>query len=157
MSASSRLNKVILMFELGTVVALQLLTIVMIVVATAVLFVLAFRALGAVGNIGTVANLLFVVQRSIAGILIVVLGLEILETLKAYFRDHYVRLEVIIVVAIISVSRHLVQADFEHASPASLLGLAAVIVALTVGYFLIKKALYEFPPGKVESRTASES
>jgi uncharacterized membrane protein (DUF373 family) len=157
MSASSRLNKVILMFELATVVALQLLTIVMIVVATAVLFVLAFRALGAVGNIGTVADLLFVVQRSIAGILIIVLGLEILETLKAYFRDHYVRLEVIIVVAIISVSRHLVQVDFEHASPTSLLGLSAVIVALTVGYFLIKKALYAFPPEKVESRTASES
>jgi uncharacterized membrane protein (DUF373 family) len=156
MSASSRLDKVILWFELATVVALQLLTIVMILVATGVLFVLAFRALGAVGNIGTVADLLFVVQRSIAGILIIVLGLEILETLKAYFRDHYVRLEVIIVVAIISVSRHLVQVDFEHVSPTSLLGLSAVIVALTVGYFLVKKALYEFPREKVESRTPSE-
>jgi hypothetical protein len=32
------------------------------------------------------------------GAIALVLGLEVLETLKAYFRDHHVRLEVILVV-----------------------------------------------------------
>jgi uncharacterized membrane protein (DUF373 family) len=51
----------------------------------------------------------------------VVLGSEVLETLKAYFRDHHVRLEVIIVVAIVAVSHHLVQVDFERTSPLRML------------------------------------
>ncbi len=91
------------------------------------------------------AELLFVVPRSISGVLTVVLGLEVLETLKAYFRDHHVRLEVILVVAIIAAGRHLVQVDFEHASAPGLLGLSAVILTLTLGYFLVKQALHQFP------------
>ncbi len=144
---SERLNKIILVFELVTVVALQLLTVVLVLVSTVVLFILAIDGLRTrAAHIGSVEDLLFVVQRSIAGILTVVLGLEVLETLKAYFRDHYVRLEVILVVAIIAVGRHLVQVDFEHTSPTGLFGLAAVVVALTAGYFLVKKALFAYPP-----------
>ena len=142
----ARLDHAILAFELSTILALQFLVIVMIFASTAVLFVLSYQSLRSqVAHISTVEDLLFIVQRSIAGILTVVLGLEVLETLKAYFRDHHVRLEVIIVVAIIAASRHLVQVDFEHASPLSLLGISAVIVSLTGGYFLVKKALHAFP------------
>jgi uncharacterized membrane protein (DUF373 family) len=144
--AMARLNRAILAFELSTIVALQFLLIVMVFASTVVLFVLSYQSLRSqVAHISTMGDLLFIVQRTIAGILIVVLGLEVLETLKAYFRDHRVRLEVIIVVAIIAVSRHLVQVDFEHASPVSLLALSAVIVSLTLGYFLVKKALHAFP------------
>jgi uncharacterized membrane protein (DUF373 family) len=144
--AMARLDEAILAFELSTIVALQFLVIVMIFASTAVLFVLSYQSLRSqVVHISTVKDLLSTVQRTIAGVLIVVLGLEVLETLKAYFRDHHVRLEVIIVVAIIAASRHLVQVDFEHASPLSLLGLSAVIVSLTLGYFLVKKALHAFP------------
>jgi uncharacterized membrane protein (DUF373 family) len=145
-SAVARMNQAILGFELVTVVTLQLLMIVVIGVSTVVLFTLAIEALRTqVGKVDSVSGLLFLVQRSIAGVLVVVLGLEVLETLKAYFRDHYVRLEVILVVAIIAVGRHLVQIDFEHASPWVLLGLSAVIVSLTFGYFLVKKAILVFP------------
>jgi cytochrome c biogenesis protein CcdA len=48
-------------------------------------------------QIGNVADLLSMVQRAIAGVLIVVLGLVVLETLKAYFHDRHVRVEVILV------------------------------------------------------------
>jgi uncharacterized membrane protein (DUF373 family) len=144
--ATARLERAILVFELATIVALQFLVILMVFASTVVLFVLSYQSLRSqVAHISTVGDLLFIVQRSIAGILIVVLGLEVLETLKAFFRDHHVRLEVIIVVAIIAASRHLVQVDFEHASPLSLLGLSAVVVSLTLGYFLVKKALHAFP------------
>jgi uncharacterized membrane protein (DUF373 family) len=157
-SAVSRVDKAILAFESSVIVALQVLVIVMIFVSTIVLFALAFQSLRSeVTQIGTVEELLSTVQRSIAGILIVVLGLEVLETLKAYFRDHHVRLEVILVVAIIAVSRHLVQVDFEHASPLSMLGLSAVIVSLSVGYFLVKKALYSFPSKPSDRTEQNES
>jgi uncharacterized membrane protein (DUF373 family) len=151
MSALSRLNRVVLAVESTTVVALQLLTLALVVGATIVLFVLAFGAVERVTNIASVDHLLEAVQRSIAGILVVVLCLEILETLKAYFRDHYVRLEVILVVAIISISRHLVQLDLEHSEPMYLVGLSAVMLSLTAGYFLVKKALYTFPTAQPDS------
>jgi uncharacterized membrane protein (DUF373 family) len=146
MSNVERLNKAILIVELGTVVALQFLVVVMVVVSTGVLFVLGFQALQTqVHHIETIEDLLFRVQRSIAGILIVVLGLEVLETLKAYFRDHHVRLEVILVVAIIAAGRHLVQMDFEHVPALQIFGIAAVVLCLTIGYYLVKKSLYDFP------------
>jgi uncharacterized membrane protein (DUF373 family) len=145
-SAVALMNKAILGFELATIAALQLLVIVVIFVATIVLFTLAVEGLRThAAQIKTVGGLLYLVQRSIAGVLVIVLGLEVLETLKAYFRDHYVRLEVILVVAIIAVSRHLVQIDFEHASPWGLIGLAAVVLCLTFGYFLVKMAMFAFP------------
>jgi uncharacterized membrane protein (DUF373 family) len=78
-------------------------------------------------------------QRSLAGVLVVVLALELLETLKTYFVDHHIRVEVILVVAIIAVGRHVIQIDFEHTPGIVLLGLSSVILALTSGYFLVRK------------------
>jgi uncharacterized membrane protein (DUF373 family) len=146
MSVLNRIDKVILTFEQLIVVALQLLIVVVVFVSTVVLFALAIDGLRRQAyQIGNVADLLSMVQRSIAGVLIVVLGLEVLETLKAYFRDHHVRLEVILVVAIIAASRYLVQLDFEHATALGLFGISAVITSLCLGYFLVKKALFAYP------------
>ena len=57
-----------------------------------------------------------VLQRGFGGVLVVLLGLELLDTLKAYFSEHHIRVEVIIVVAMIAVGRHIIQLDFEHGS-----------------------------------------
>jgi uncharacterized membrane protein (DUF373 family) len=46
--------------------------------------------------------------------LTVILALELLETLKAYFAEHRVRLEVILIVSIIAVGRHALEIDFDH-------------------------------------------
>jgi uncharacterized membrane protein (DUF373 family) len=53
---------------------------------------------------------------------------------------------VILVVAIIAVGRQVILLDFEHASGTVLLGLSGVILALTLGYFLIKKAQAPIAP-----------
>src|SRR5262245_635102 len=77
------------------------------------------------------------VQNVFAGVLLLMLGLELLETLKTYFKDYHIRIEVILVVAIIAVGRHIIQIDFEHTSAAVLLGSAGLMVALAVSYFLV--------------------
>jgi uncharacterized membrane protein (DUF373 family) len=87
--------------------------------------------------------LLQAVQRAFSGILLIVLGLELLETLRVYFTQHRVRLELVIVVALIAVSRHVINLDFEHLSGASIAGIAALIVALTGGYYLVRRAAAE--------------
>jgi uncharacterized membrane protein (DUF373 family) len=123
------------------VAALKVLLATLVAIATIavwVLFVYAVRTHAS--RVDSIETLLPLMQRSFAGVLTVVLGLELLETLRAYFRDHHVKLEVILIVAIIAVGRHVIQVDFEHAPAATLLGLAGVIIALTAGYFLVSKA-----------------
>jgi uncharacterized membrane protein (DUF373 family) len=142
----------------GTVVtALQVLMMMMVLVATLVLYLLLVKnLLTKVAQIESAAGLLAAMQQAFAGVLTVVLGLELFETLKAYFTEHHVRLEVILVVAIIAVGRQVIQIDFEHTSGTVLLGLSAVMLALTVGYFLIKKAQAAVAP-REPSRTRSDT
>jgi uncharacterized membrane protein (DUF373 family) len=68
----------------------------------------------------------------------VLLGLELIETLKTYFAEHYVQIEGILIVAMIAAGRHIVQIDFDHLGGPTLVGAAALIVALAVGYFLVE-------------------
>jgi uncharacterized membrane protein (DUF373 family) len=134
-------NRVIAKVEVVTILAMELLLMLAVTVATLVLIYLFVTKLVAEAHqIDSVAGLLPAMQTSFAGILSVVLGLELLETLKTYFTEHHVRLEVILVVAIIAIGRHVIQIDFEHTPGLVDLGLAALVLALTLGYFLVKRA-----------------
>ena len=70
----------------------------------------------------------------------VLLGLELLQTLKAYFREHQLQIEVILVVAMIAIGRHIIQVDIAHMPGAQLAGLALLIASLAASYYLVKKA-----------------
>ena len=139
--AESRIERLLQRFELVIVRALQLLLVILIVIATITLFALFFQGIRRnIGEIGSTEELHAVLQRGFGGVLIVLLGLELLETLKTYFSEHHIRVEVIIVVAMIAVGRHIIQLDFEHASASLLLGLSALILVLATGYFLVRRS-----------------
>lgn len=72
--------------------------------------------------------------------LVLLIGLELLETIKAYLKEDIVHVEFIILVAIIAIARKVIVWDFNKYSNQELLGLAAMTVGLGVTYFLIKKA-----------------
>lgn len=72
--------------------------------------------------------------------LVLLIGLELLETIKAYLKDDIVHVEFIILVAIIAISRKVIIWDFKKYSTEELISLAGMIVALGITYFLIKKA-----------------
>ena len=134
-------DRILSKLEASVVAAMQVLLIVVVVVATFILYVLLVKnLLSQAARIESAAGLLPMLQQSFGGVLTVLLGLELLETLKTYFTEHHVRLEVILVVAIIAVGRHVIQVDYEHTPGTVLLGISGVILALTLGYFLIKKA-----------------
>src|SRR6185312_3910974 len=132
-------EKLVRSSELFVVGAAGLLVIAAVVLATVVLyglFIDSFHAhLGAVATIEAVQT---AVQNVFAGVLLLMLGLELLETLKTYFKDYHIRTEVILVVAIIAVGRHIIQTDFAHTSGPVLGGMAALIVALAVSYYLVR-------------------
>src|SRR5262252_2790726 len=139
--AESSIDRLLQRFELVIVRALQLLLVILIVIATITLFALFFQGIRVnIGEIGSTEELHAVLQRGFGGVLIVLLGLELLETLKTYFSEHHIRVEVIIVVAMIAVGRHIIQLDFEHTSGSLLLGLSALILVLATGYFLVRRS-----------------
>jgi uncharacterized membrane protein (DUF373 family) len=132
-------DKVVRASEFFVVAAAGLLVIVAIFISTGVLYTLFINGLRPnLTAIGSIDALQPAVQNVFAGVLLLMLGLELLETLKTYFKDYHFRTEVILVVAIIAVGRHIIQFDFEHTSGTVLLGTAGLMVALAVSYFLVR-------------------
>jgi uncharacterized membrane protein (DUF373 family) len=72
--------------------------------------------------------------------LMVLIGLELFETVKMYFEEDIFHVEVVVLVAIIAVARKIIVIDYKTITYEMLLSLAAIILALTIGYFLIKRA-----------------
>ncbi len=73
--------------------------------------------------------------------LLILVGLELIEVIKDYLREDTVHVEVVLLVALIAVARKVIVLDPKALDPAVLWGLAAVILALAGGYFVLKKAL----------------
>ncbi|HEX6791503.1 MAG TPA: phosphate-starvation-inducible PsiE family protein, partial [Candidatus Krumholzibacteria bacterium] len=73
-------------------------------------------------------------------ILVIFVGLELLETMRAYFAEHHFRVEVILFVAIIATGRHIVGLDAHHTAPLTYVGLGTLMLALTGSYYLLKRS-----------------
>jgi uncharacterized membrane protein (DUF373 family) len=126
-------------FEMATVIALELMIIFTVATATVILATIYIAGMRAqLGNIVNLDTLQPTLEQYFSGVLMVLLGLELLETLKTYFSERHIRIEVILVVAMIAVGRHVIRVDFGHTDGFTLLGLAALILALSAGYFLVK-------------------
>lgn len=72
--------------------------------------------------------------------LLVLIGIELLETLKTYVRESEVRAEVIMLVAMIALARKIITLDVKDVPSASLLGIAAIFAALGITYYLIRRS-----------------
>jgi len=72
--------------------------------------------------------------------LVLLIGLELLETVKAYLKEDVVHVEFIILVAIIAIARKAIVWDFNKYNTQELISLAVMIFALGATYFLIKQA-----------------
>jgi uncharacterized membrane protein (DUF373 family) len=64
--------------------------------------------------------------------------------MKVYLLDDSIRVEIVFLVAMIGIARHVIDLEYKNVDPLSMLGMAAIILALTAGYFLLKKS-GEFP------------
>jgi uncharacterized membrane protein (DUF373 family) len=71
--------------------------------------------------------------------LLVLIGIELLETIKTYSSESKIHLEVVFMVAMIAIARKIIILDLKEISNFTLIGLAAVIFSLSVGYYLIKR------------------
>lgn len=79
-------------------------------------------------------------------ILMVVIGLELLETIKAYLDKRVIHVEVVLLVAIVAVARKIIILDYKEISPQMILAVAALVASLSVGFFAVRRA--KDGPGK---------
>jgi Predicted membrane protein len=145
-------HSVPLKLEKIVLATLQVLLFAVVIVATIILCFLFVRGLIlVVPHTTSVDALREVLDKTFGGVLIVFLGLELLETFKVYFQEREIRLEAVIVVAVIAVGRHVVEIDLEHTPGFVLLGIAALLLSLAFGYFLIKRSLRSQPEEAVKA------
>ena len=70
--------------------------------------------------------------------LLVLIGIELLETIKAYLFENVVHVEIVIEVALIAIARKVIILDLEKYSHLTLYGIAALIVAIAVAIYAVK-------------------
>ena len=77
--------------------------------------------------------------------LLILIGVEFLDTIKAYFIENAIHFEIVILLAIIAIARKVILLDPASASGPEylgieLVGVGVVVIGLAGAYFLIKKA-----------------
>jgi len=92
-----------------------------------------------VPEIKTVADLQEAALSVFSAALLILLGLELVETIKVYFDKHRVRVETILIVALIAMGRHVLVIDLHHIDPGILYGIASLILALAGGFYLVRR------------------
>ncbi len=99
--------------------------------------------------------------REFLGILIsVVIAVELLDTVRVYFDESAVKIEVIFLIAMMALAREVIILDLPKIEGATLVGVAAIIAALSGGYFLIRrgaKAAGEPAAPKAEKEEAKKA
>jgi len=71
--------------------------------------------------------------------MLVLIGVELLETImKNYLTEGVNHAEIVISVAIIAIARKVIILDVKDVSGITLIGIGSIILALSIGYFLIK-------------------
>ena len=71
-------------------------------------------------------------------VFIILIGFELIETILMYFKDNVIHAEVVLLVAVIAVSRKVILLDLEKYDPLAVIGLGLIILSLGACYYLIK-------------------
>jgi len=104
-----------------------------------------FYALGkAVFTVPSHGSRLLISKEEAANIVPLFLGilitLELIETLRGYVHDHAIRIQLILLVGLTAITRHLLAADLKAGDEGLNFSLAALILALAAAYFLIERS-----------------
>ncbi len=76
--------------------------------------------------------------------LLVLIGLELLETVKHYYVDGRIELKVIFAVALTALGRKIIILEPEKMGSSTLIGLGVIIFALVVGYFVVSRRFLQY-------------
>jgi uncharacterized membrane protein (DUF373 family) len=71
--------------------------------------------------------------------LLILIGVELLESIKAYLADKVVHFEVVLEVALIAITRKVIILDLKEYSALTVIGVAALILSIAIAYYLLKR------------------
>ena len=73
--------------------------------------------------------------------LLVLIGIELLETIKAYLLTNVIHVEIVLEVALIAIARKVIILDINKYESLTLVGVAALISAVALAFFVIKRQI----------------
>jgi uncharacterized membrane protein (DUF373 family) len=76
--------------------------------------------------------------------LLAVIALEIMDILYLYTKTNTIHVEVVVLIAMTSVSRELIVFDYENNDGVLIAGIGVLIASLSVGYYFIKKVHHDY-------------
>jgi len=71
--------------------------------------------------------------------MLVLIGIELLETIKAYLNDNVVHVEIVLEVALIAIARKVIILDIEKYDGLTIVGVAGLILAVSAAFYTIKR------------------
>ena len=140
------MNKFLAVFEKAIITVLIVIMVLIIVLATLVLASSLLHAvLGSPGYLPADVELLDI----FGYVLLILIGIELLDTIKAYLSEHVFHVEVVLEVAMIAVARKVILLDYKEYPGMTILAIAALILALAIGYYLERRSRhFRFQPEK---------
>jgi len=90
--------------------------------------------------------------------LIILIGLELLKVLKLFLLENKIKPEIIVEIAVIAICNKIITLDTKHTSGDVLLGIAAILIGLSVGYYVFRfkasnKETFQKPPAPEKSNS----
>lgn len=84
--------------------------------------------------------------------LMVLIGIELLHSVKTYIVRREFHLETVLTVAMIAVARKIIVLDPQELPQGTLLGIAALVLALALGYYVMRRSRQEKRVSDLETR-----
>ncbi len=71
--------------------------------------------------------------------LLVLIGIEFLESIKAYLKENVIHYELIIAIAITAIARKVILVELDTPGDFEVIGLGIVVLSLSAGYYLLRR------------------
>jgi len=86
--------------------------------------------------------------------LLVLIAVELLDTMKAYIEENVIHVEIVVLLAIIAIARKVILLDPAETDGVELIGIGIIIIGLAASYYLLRKA--GFTLGTPKEKPAAE-
>lgn len=84
--------------------------------------------------------------------LLVLIGIELMHSVKTYVTSRVYHLETVLSVALIAVARKIIVLEPKDLPEGALLGIAGLVLALALGYYLLRRSHQEYRTAAPERR-----
>jgi uncharacterized membrane protein (DUF373 family) len=79
--------------------------------------------------------------------LLVLIAVELLDTMKAYLTENVIHVEIVVLLAIIAIARKVILLNPAQTNGLELIGIGIIVVGLAAAYYLLRKAGFTIGSG----------